>query len=289
MRILVVDDEAGIREGLAALLRLRGHDVRTAADVAAAEQLLGDGAFELLLTDWRLPDGTAEPLLRRGVPGIAISGHPEEVTRAPGLLAVLGKPVPPPRLLAMVAEIAAATPVAPPVPSGADALPADVGAVVRRALALLAGADGRAAAELVDDGTFVTLRAPWPGDDRQAGFEALGGDLRVLAPGNRPMLELRWCRDGRPGPDVLVVTPAAGWPAGVDFCVDWHDHAADEAAWFAALDRAAAARAAGVRVEFLNVPAALRVATADAGRAGDLRVPDRIGPHLPTELVDLWR
>ena len=90
MRCLLVDDEPGIREGLAALLRLRGHEVHTAADLAQASALASSHEFDLVLTDWRLPDGTALPLFDQGAaPIVVISGHPEEVASSPRVLAVM--------------------------------------------------------------------------------------------------------------------------------------------------------------------------------------------------------
>src|SRR5580765_956645 len=106
MRCLLVDDEDGIRLGLAALLRLRGHEVLTAADCAGALALLAGPPFDLLLTDWRLPDGDAGPLIARArCPVVAASGHPEEVRGGEELFAVLGKPILPAKLFAVLADV----------------------------------------------------------------------------------------------------------------------------------------------------------------------------------------
>ena len=53
--ILVVDDEPGIREFLADALALDGHDVAQAADGMEALRLVYDRAFDLMLTDLRMP------------------------------------------------------------------------------------------------------------------------------------------------------------------------------------------------------------------------------------------
>jgi two-component system NtrC family response regulator len=60
-RLLVVDDEQPQREMLAGILERAGFDVITAADGARALELLGQEAFDLLLTDQRMPnmDGLA--------------------------------------------------------------------------------------------------------------------------------------------------------------------------------------------------------------------------------------
>lgn len=50
-RVLVVDDEPGMREMLEIVLGNAGYDVRTAGSVKAAEGLLGDEAFDVVLTD----------------------------------------------------------------------------------------------------------------------------------------------------------------------------------------------------------------------------------------------
>jgi DNA-binding NtrC family response regulator len=62
-RILIAEDEDGIRTLIARALRQDGHDVMTATDGAQALDVLAreQGAFELLLTDIRMPvmDGIA--------------------------------------------------------------------------------------------------------------------------------------------------------------------------------------------------------------------------------------
>jgi two-component system, NtrC family, response regulator AtoC len=60
-RILVADDEEGIRSFLAEALELDGHEVSQAEDGAAAARLLAQTGFDLLLTDLKMPglDGMA--------------------------------------------------------------------------------------------------------------------------------------------------------------------------------------------------------------------------------------
>jgi len=53
--ILIVDDERGIREFLAEALRDAGHETIEAADGAAAAGLLRGRAFDLMITDLRMP------------------------------------------------------------------------------------------------------------------------------------------------------------------------------------------------------------------------------------------
>jgi CheY-like chemotaxis protein len=53
--ILVIDDEASIREVLFILLRRDGHDVETVADGLAALERLAERDFDLIMTDVRMP------------------------------------------------------------------------------------------------------------------------------------------------------------------------------------------------------------------------------------------
>lgn len=53
--ILVVDDEPGVRKGIAQVLRDQGHVVRTAADGNEALDSLAQAAPNLVLLDVRLP------------------------------------------------------------------------------------------------------------------------------------------------------------------------------------------------------------------------------------------
>ncbi len=56
-RVLVVDDEADLRELLELTLVGMGLDVDCAADLGQARRLLGSWRYDLCLTDMRLPDG----------------------------------------------------------------------------------------------------------------------------------------------------------------------------------------------------------------------------------------
>ena len=64
-RILIVDDEPGIREFLSEALADDDHDIATAADGEAAWDRLGREAFELVLTDLRMPGMSGIDLLKK--------------------------------------------------------------------------------------------------------------------------------------------------------------------------------------------------------------------------------
>ena len=291
MKCLLVDDEPGIREGLATLLRRRGHDVRTAADCGGASALLGAQQFDVVVTDWRLPDGLAATFVAASDPPvIAVSGHPEEVDRGGRIVAVLEKPVTPARLLA---AIAACRPIAaehaddlPPTPGavGAPALPCDVQNVLDDVLAQL---PENALATYRDDGTFLVLLAALP-DGCVPMVRHLGGDLRVLDGPDGRQLELRLCRDGRPDPGVRVVPADGPLPECSELAFVCHGIDVDRdrlAGWF---ERARLRAQRGALVRFLNVPEPLVEFTAGWEKAHDLPMRGRVGPCLPAEMADLW-
>ena len=57
-RILVIEDQAQTGEVLHGALEAAGYDTEWATNIRRARQLLGAGAFDLVLTDVRLPDGS---------------------------------------------------------------------------------------------------------------------------------------------------------------------------------------------------------------------------------------
>lgn len=63
-RVLIVDDEADIRELLDLTLVRMGLDVDCAGSVAEAREMLGAQRYQLCLTDMRLPDGSGLNLVR---------------------------------------------------------------------------------------------------------------------------------------------------------------------------------------------------------------------------------
>ena len=64
-RILVVDDEAGIREFLADALEMAGHEVSAAASAEEAARALDQRSFDLVFTDLRMPGKDGMWLLRK--------------------------------------------------------------------------------------------------------------------------------------------------------------------------------------------------------------------------------
>ncbi|HEY5998982.1 MAG TPA: sigma-54 dependent transcriptional regulator [bacterium] len=63
-RVLVVDDEPGIRKVLSVMLAKEGCAVRTAAGRAGLEAALAEGPCDLLVTDMRMPDISGLDVLR---------------------------------------------------------------------------------------------------------------------------------------------------------------------------------------------------------------------------------
>ena len=64
-KILLVDDDDGVRLAVSRYLRARGYDVAEAASCRSAEAVAGTAAVDLVILDQRLPDGTGLEFLPR--------------------------------------------------------------------------------------------------------------------------------------------------------------------------------------------------------------------------------
>ena len=80
-RILVIDDEKNIREGLAEYLRTDGYDVICAENGDEGWRLFNKGDIDLIITDLRMPGLCGEELMKKilaqspGFPVIILTGH----------------------------------------------------------------------------------------------------------------------------------------------------------------------------------------------------------------------
>ena len=80
-RVLVVDDEKNIREGLARSLEMDGYEVLLASDGLAALSVMAEDEIDLILSDLRMPGMSGDELLRRVVADwptvsvIILTGH----------------------------------------------------------------------------------------------------------------------------------------------------------------------------------------------------------------------
>jgi two-component system, NtrC family, response regulator AtoC len=63
-KILVVDDEINIREALATILEAEGYEVHAAASAEEGISKLGDGFFQVVISDMRMDSGSGMDLLR---------------------------------------------------------------------------------------------------------------------------------------------------------------------------------------------------------------------------------
>ncbi len=111
-RYLLVDDNLELAENLAEILRDRGDEVDLASDGQQALDFLRSRRFDALITDMKMPAmggahlvhalRAVDPLL----PAIVVTAFSEsddlEIARREGLLAVLSKPVPLPRLFELL-------------------------------------------------------------------------------------------------------------------------------------------------------------------------------------------
>jgi DNA-binding NtrC family response regulator len=114
-KILIVDDEPGIRFGVRDFLESEGLEVDEADSIAAAERAVRDGRPDAIVLDHMLPDGTALDLLPRirdldpSVPVVVLTGHAsiDLAVRAvkEGADQFLAKPVELPALLVMLQRL----------------------------------------------------------------------------------------------------------------------------------------------------------------------------------------
>lgn len=111
-RVLLVEDDDGVRRSVHLMLNGRGFDVRS---YSAAAPLLADpgiGETDCLIADYRLPDsdgmGVLRALKRTGWHGRSVlmtaypSGTLREAATACGFDAILEKPVPQHQLIAAI-------------------------------------------------------------------------------------------------------------------------------------------------------------------------------------------
>ncbi|HEX9187152.1 MAG TPA: sigma-54 dependent transcriptional regulator [Vicinamibacteria bacterium] len=114
-KILIVDDEPGIRFGVRDFLESEGLEVDEAETVAGAERAVREGRPDAIVLDHMLPDGTALDLLPRlreidsSVPVVVLTGHAtiDLAVRAvkEGADQFLAKPVELPALLVLVRRL----------------------------------------------------------------------------------------------------------------------------------------------------------------------------------------
>ncbi len=111
-RVVVAEDEEGLRGFVVRALALDGHEVTAAADGAEALELItqNEGRFDLLLADIRMPvmDGIALALATaRDYPGMTIllmTGYADQRERAHGLDALIQDVISKPFTLSQIRE-----------------------------------------------------------------------------------------------------------------------------------------------------------------------------------------
>ncbi|HET9862126.1 MAG TPA: PAS domain S-box protein [Steroidobacteraceae bacterium] len=118
-RILLVEDEPGVRNAMRMLLKIEGYSVTTAASAAEAIDMMGTQAFDLLVTDYHLEGGrtgtqviaAARQALGPDIKAVLVTGDTSPAVRelpADANLRITSKPINSDELLAMVRGLLAA-------------------------------------------------------------------------------------------------------------------------------------------------------------------------------------
>ncbi len=116
-RLLVVDDDPGMRENLGELFESLGYEVATAENATAALAEIEGGEFDLLLTDFKMPGPTGVELidaarkLRPGMRAILMTAFgdsfPEIESLRRGAIGYLNKPFEADEVVAFVEKVLA--------------------------------------------------------------------------------------------------------------------------------------------------------------------------------------
>lgn len=84
-KILLIEDDAGVRKYISRIIELAGHEVTTAAEGKEGYALAADEAFEVILTDLAMPGEPSEMdlvrklrVLRPDCPIVVCSGYPTQ-------------------------------------------------------------------------------------------------------------------------------------------------------------------------------------------------------------------
>jgi DNA-binding NarL/FixJ family response regulator len=126
-RLLLIDDEEDLLRVLGDACTLAGYEVALATDGEQAYQRVREQTFDLIVTDWRMPNLNGRELLRRlrremgrSAPVILITAYGSVDAALQfgelGVRGYLAKPFPPEKLLEKVAEVLAAAPRRPHSP-----------------------------------------------------------------------------------------------------------------------------------------------------------------------------
>jgi two-component system phosphate regulon response regulator OmpR len=87
VNVLVVDDEAAIRQVFARVLTEQGYRVQTASDAKTALSMLEESSFAAVISDIRMPGMSGIDLARElrarklDVPVVVVTGNPGEASR----------------------------------------------------------------------------------------------------------------------------------------------------------------------------------------------------------------
>ena len=181
--VLVIDDDADSRDALRLVLHDDGYGVEAADSASAGLRLFATRAWDVVVLDLQLPDGSGLDVLRAirataaTTPVIMVTGHGSMASAVGAVnesaFAYLEKPVAPDGLLAVVARALARR-----------RLEDDR----RRLAAIVEGSEDAIIAETLD-GTIVTWNA---GAERLYGYAAAGDDRPPhLAAADRPTTTAR--------------------------------------------------------------------------------------------------
>lgn len=113
-KILIVEDDTTFSQLLEGFLRKHGHEIATAKNIKSALKLISENTFDLLLLDYRLPDGTGMDVLEkarengRDVPVIIMTSFNDVRTAVKamqsGAFDYITKPVNPEELLMIMGD-----------------------------------------------------------------------------------------------------------------------------------------------------------------------------------------